>query len=152
MPRIQRMGRIQRIRRMFATSLLVASALAGALGSSTNAEAAPILITPTDHDLPLFSLPTNFAENAGGPGDLAIAPVFIQALLTADEDFGRFLLRNVTVLAGVYKIGTVDFSVEDLYPTLETAYEMVPEPGSLLLVGTALILGARRLRRTVEVQ
>jgi hypothetical protein len=30
---------------------------------------------------------------------------------------------------------------------LAVDYELVPEPGSLLLVGTVLILGARRARR-----
>ncbi len=48
----------------------------------------------------------------------------------------------MTDLAGVYAIWTVGSGFEHLCPALETAYEMVPEPGSLLLVGTALILGA----------
>jgi hypothetical protein len=106
--------------------------------------------TITDDDLTVSNLLTNFVVSAAGPVDIAIAPVFIQALLAADEDFAGFMLRNVTDSGGVFTIWTTDSGFEDLYPTLAIEYEMVPEPGSLLLVGTALLLVARRIRRTVE--
>lgn len=55
-------------------------------------------------------------------------------------------------LAGVTGpvIWTASSGFEHLYATLAIDYELVPEPGSLLLVGTALVLGARCAARAVR--
>jgi hypothetical protein len=160
-----------RIHRKLSTSLLASALISitsfvsfvsivsfvSVIGFSTNAEAALVVITPTDDDRGLDSfLDGNFdccqLDDGLATVDLAMAPVFIQTLLAADEDFAGFMLRNVTVPSGVFTIWTTDSGFEDLFPTLAIDYEMVPEPGSLLLVGTALIFLARRARRAVEVR
>ncbi len=48
---------------------------------------------------------------------------------------------------------SMDSGFDDRFPTLTVDYDVVPEPGTLLLVGSALAAaGARRLRRSSAVQ
>lgn len=104
----------------------------------------------TDEDLTVSNLLTNFVVSVAGSVDIPIDPTFIQGLLTADADFAGFMLRNMTEPSGVFTIWTSSSGFEHLYPTLAIEYELVPEPGSLMLLGTGLILGARRASRLLE--
>lgn len=108
--------------------------------------------TITAADMTVSNLLTGFTVIGAGQIDIAIAPAFIQALLTADEDFAGFMLRNVTVPTGVITLWDSTAGFPQFTPTLALEYEVVPEPSTLLLLGTALTLGARyarRYRRTV---
>jgi hypothetical protein len=82
--------------------------------------------------------------------DISIDPGFLQDLLSAGEGFAGFAIRNVTVPGGVFTVWTVDGPAAT-EPTLAIEYleaTVVPEPGTLLLVGTALATSAmRRCRR-----
>ena len=106
--------------------------------------------TITAEDLTVSNLLTNFVVSVAGSVDIGISPTFIQGLLMADADFAGFMLRNMTDPSGVFTIWTASSGFEHLYPTLAIEYEVVPEPGSLLLFGTGLILGARRASRLLE--
>jgi hypothetical protein len=104
----------------------------------------------TASDMTVSNLLTGFVANAAGAVDIVLDPGFIQGLLTADEDFAGFVVRNVTNPSGVLTMYTSDSGFPQFSPTLEIDYEVVPEPGSLLLVGTALLFIARRARRVTS--
>lgn len=98
-------------------------------------------------DLSVESFLTTFQPNALSV-DIPIASGFLQGLLLSDEDFAGFALRNVTVPGGVFTLWTVDGPAAS-DPTLEIEYSVVPEPSTLLLVGTALAAcGRRAFKRT----
>lgn len=107
--------------------------------------------TITAADLIVSNLVASFQVNVAGPIDIALDPAFIQGLLTADADFAGFMLRNVTNPSGVFSIWTVDSLAPQYNPYITIDYtidhQLVPEPSSLLLVATALALGARRAVR-----
>ena len=66
---------------------------------------------------------------------------FIQDLLIAGEAYAGFSLRNVTVPSGVFTFWTVDSGFEQFNPVLELEIDetrVIPEPGSIVLVTTAL--------------
>lgn len=74
---------------------------------------------------------------------------FLQDLLSTGEDFAGLALRNVTVPNGVFTVWTVNGPAAT-DPTLTVEYDdssVVPEPSTLLLVGTALVTGGRLARR-----
>jgi hypothetical protein len=81
--------------------------------------------------------------------DIPIEAGFLQGLLSVGESFAGFAIRNVTVPGGVFTVWTVDGPAATA-PTLAIEYvdgSTVPEPATLILVGTALAAGASRLRR-----
>jgi hypothetical protein len=98
-------------------------------------------------DMTVSNLLTTFAVNGAGQVDISLDPGFIQGLLTADEDFAGFMLRQATVPSGVLSFWSSDSGFEEFFPTLALEYDVVPEPSTLLLFGTALTLLARRVRR-----
>jgi hypothetical protein len=81
--------------------------------------------------------------------DISIAPLFLQGLLAAGEDFAGFDVRNVTVQGGVFVVWTVDGPAAT-DPTLAIEYvddTAIPEPATLLLLGTAMTACGISLRR-----
>jgi hypothetical protein len=98
-------------------------------------------------DFTVSNLLTGFVANAAGAVNIAIDPAFIQALLTADEDFAGFIVRNVTVPSGVLSMYTSNSGFPDFFPTLAIEYDAVAEPSTLVLLGSALAFGARRVLR-----
>lgn len=104
--------------------------------------------TVEGEDLSVENFLTTFQPNALTV-NIPIDPGFLQGLLLADEDFAGFALRNVTVPSGVFTLWTVDGPAAT-DPTLEIEYAVVPEPSTLLLVGTALAAcGRRAFKRAV---
>jgi hypothetical protein len=80
---------------------------------------------------------------------IPIDAAFLQGLLSAGEGFGGFAIRNVTVPGGVFTVWTVDGPAAT-EPTLAIEYlenSAVPEPATLLMVGTALAAGGLRMGR-----
>jgi hypothetical protein len=100
-------------------------------------------------DMTVSNLLASFGVNAAGAVDISIDPGFIQDLLTTDEDFAGFMLRNVTNPSGVLSMWTSDSGFPQFSPTLSLEYEVVPEPSSLVLMATAMALAARRVRRQI---
>ncbi len=88
-----------RLHRKLLTGLLAAAlvTVVSVIGFPTTAEAALIHVSrPRTTTWPCPAWRSNFDVNAAGHVDIAIAPVFIQALLTtADADFAGFMLRNL---------------------------------------------------------
>ena len=81
--------------------------------------------------------------------DISIDPIFLQGLLTAGEDFAGFAIRNVTIPGGVFVVWTVDGPAAT-DPTLAIDYTSdtaIPEPATLLLLGTAMTACGISLRR-----
>jgi hypothetical protein len=103
--------------------------------------------TITATDMTVSNLLAGFSANAAGAVDIPIDPGFVQELLTTHEDFAGFMVRNMTMPSGVLSIYTSDSGFSHFDPTLAIEYEVVAEPGSLVLLGTGLALAARRLRR-----
>jgi hypothetical protein len=90
-------------------------------------------------DLSVTNFLTVFHPNALSV-DIEIHPGFVQDLVSADEDFAAFAIRNVTVPGGVFTVWTVDGPAATR-PVLAIEYlerETIPEPGTLFLVGMTL--------------
>ena len=102
-------------------------------------------------DLTVANLLTDFQVGAAGSVVIPLDPSFIQDLVTANEAFAGFMLRNVTAASGVFTIWTVDSGFDQFNPVLELDVEesqVIPEPGTLVLLGTALAAcGGRRAWR-----
>jgi hypothetical protein len=154
------MGFEERVALEFALGALPSDATITSATLTLHAAAAPLPIpnfadvhgyagdgTITAADMTVSNLLTGFTVNGAGQIDISLDPGFIQALLTADEDFAGFMLRNVTAPTGVISLWTSDSGFPQFTPTLALEYEVVPEPSTLLLFGTALTLIARRVRR-----
>jgi hypothetical protein len=80
--------------------------------------------------------------------DIALGTLFLQNLVLAGEDFAGFTLRNVTIGGGVFNVWSVEAMAANR-PTLTVEYEVtpIPEPGTLVLLGTALAACGRRLHK-----
>ncbi len=102
-------------------------------------------------DLTVANLLTDFQVGAAGSVVIPLDPSFIQDLVTANEAFAGFMLRNVTAASGVFTIWTVDSGFDQFNPVLELDVEesqVIPEPGTLALLGMALAAhGGRRAWR-----
>ncbi len=101
-------------------------------------------------DLTLENPLTEFQVGAAASVVIPIDASFIQDLLIAGEAYAGFSLRNVTVPSGVFTFWTVDSGFEQFNPVLELDVDetrVVPEPGSIVLVTTALAAACAGRRR-----
>jgi hypothetical protein len=92
-------------------------------------------------DLTVDNPLTNFQVNAAGSVVIPLDPSFIQDLLIANEAFAGFALRNVTNPSGVFTFWTVDSGFAQFNPVLALEVDdaqVIPEPSSIVLLGTAL--------------
>ena len=74
-------------------------------------------------DLTVANLLTDFQVGAAGSVVIPLDPSFIQDLVTANEAFAGFMLRNVTAASGVFTIWTVDSGFDQFNPVLELDVE-----------------------------
>jgi hypothetical protein len=96
-------------------------------------------------DLPTTNFLTSFNVNALSVST-PIPVAYLQTLLDGGDSFFGLVLRNVTMPSGVFEIWTMDSGFEDRFPRLEVEIDtVVPEPASIILLGSALLLGRRRL-------
>jgi hypothetical protein len=124
--------------------------LPGALGQTSEIHGYAGDGTVQGADLSVDNFLTSFTPNALTL-DIGIDPEFLQNLLLSGEAFAGLALRNVTMGGGVFTVWTVDGPAAT-DPTLEIVYEVVPEPGTLLLAGTALAACGRRMFRRASAQ
>jgi hypothetical protein len=100
-------------------------------------------------DLGVSNQLLSFVVPAGNQFPLAlnIAPLFIQGLIDSAAGYAGFTVRNTTPGGGVFTIYTTDWGNAAVHPSLAIEFQAIPEPASLLLLGTGLMAVGLRLRR-----
>lgn len=105
-------------------------------------------------DLAIQNLLTAFTISSSGTAlNLSVPIAFIQARLTAGDQFAGFTLRNTTQPGGVFSIWTDATSLQNVHPTLAIETEaatVVPEPSSVLLTAGGLLLLLTTARKSAS--